>query len=518
MRPRLIGLVVIVLLAAAVVIWLRRTPKAPPPAPAKPVAAPAPAPVPEKDLLLDAVVQKGPGVRVIQLTAKEGGQFTLVLEDAQSRSSEGFGFGRARLEPAADRSQGVKLVEAVAHWLEQAPPPPGRTGELAPFPLSYVRLGAGDGWEGNKLLLEKGPRKTEVFFRLSADGKQARLVEKDEDYREDLLALLALALRDGSPPRRSPETDPLVASMEPLFGLFQPLAKGNRLRSPVAIDGGFLAAHETKQAGRRASELLLWKHPREAPRQVATSQGVLDGILPAPGGKLCVLAVVYPRSEFGLARNDPGELVVLDLGDGSMAKLVDGNAFFTGAVAPDGQHVAIAQAKVTQVYELASRKLVAGTPPALDLVPLRWNADGLVLQHLDFGAGKTGVNLYQWQPGQGEPRELPGPLPSPDGRYRLEATKEGLTISGPGGTRQVTATRPEDVEAFAPQHPDDDPRWLGPQHLLVTLDEPMALDLSTGKLHYLFPAAGMRVQASSPDGRILIARDDRGDSYWAERK
>ena len=517
MRARLAAVLVIVVLVAAGVIWLRRGPKPRPPAPPKPVAAPAPAPAPEVALLLDAVVEKGPGQRVIRLTAKEGGQATLVLEDPQTRSSDGFGFGRGRLEPAADQGKSAKFVEAVAGWLQQAAPP-GRAGELAPFPITYVRLGAGEGWEANKLFLEKGARKTELYFNLSADGRRARLLEKDEDYREDLVALLVTALRDGSPPRRSPQNDPLVASMEPLFGLFQPLARGNRLRSPVAFEGGFLAAHESKQGGRHTSELLLWKHPREAPRQVATSQGVFDGILPVPGGKLCVLAVAFPRSELGLARNDPGELVVLDLGDGSMAKLVDGNAFYTGAVSPDGRQVAIAQAKVTQVYELASRKLVASTAAGLDLVPVRWSADGLVLQHQDFGAGKTGGGLYQWQPGQGDPQERTGPLPSPDGRYRLEATKEGLTISGPGGTRQVTPSRPEEVEAFDPLHPEDDPRWLGPQQLLVTLDEPMALDLATGKLHYLFPAAGMRVQASSPDGRILIARDERGDSYWAERR
>src|SRR5204862_2053380 len=103
---------------------------------------------------------------------------------------------------------------------------------------------------------------------------------------------------------------------------------------------------------------------------------------------------------------------------------------------------------------------------------------------LDFAPGKPATR-YQWQPGQGEPREAPGPATSPDGRYKLEATKEGLTISGPGGTRQVTATRPEEADAFDPLHPEDDPRWLGSQYLVVTLDEPMALDLATGKLHYL---------------------------------
>ena len=82
----------------------------------------------------------------------------------------------------------------------------------------------------------------------------------------------------------------------------------------------------------------------------------------------------------------------------------------------------------------------------------------------------------------------------------------------------MTPARPEELGGLHSLHPEDDPRWLGPQYLLVKLDQPMALDLATGKLHYLFPASGMRVQASSPDGRLLVARDERGDSYWAERR
>jgi len=518
-RARLVGLLVIVLLLVGAVFWLRRTPPAPPPAPPKKPAAPAAVAVEDPALVLDAVVEKSPGQRVIRLTAKGGGQVTLVLEDPESRFSEGFGFGRARLEPAADRSKSAAFVETVARWLQQTPPPEGRTGELVPFPLSYSRLGAGDGWESNTLVLHKGARRPEVFFNLAADGRRARLMEKDDAYRVDLVRLLAMVLRDGSPPRRSPQNDPLVASVEPLFGLFQPLAKGNQLHSLVPFEGGFLAAHETRQGGRRTREVLLWKHPREAPRQVATSQGLFHEILPAPGGKRCVLVVGYPRSDFAIARNDPAELVVLELSDGSMTKVADVDVFgFSGTVSPDGRQVAITQSRVTQVYDLASRKLVASTASAMDLAPVLSSADGFVLQRRDLGGDKTAAARYHWQPGQGEPREVPGPIPSPDGRHRLEVSQEGLTISGPGGTRQVKATHPEDVAAFDPLRDEDNPRWLGPQHLLVALDEPMALDLTTGKLHYLFPAAGMRVQASSPDGRILIARDERGDSYWSERR
>src|SRR5687767_7216076 len=117
MRARLVGLVVIVLLVAGAVLWLRRKPPAPPPPAPKKVQAPAPVPVQDPALVLDAAVEKSLGQRVIRLTAKGGGQATLVLEDPQSSSSEGFGFGRARLEPPADPSQGATFLETAARWL-----------------------------------------------------------------------------------------------------------------------------------------------------------------------------------------------------------------------------------------------------------------------------------------------------------------------------------------------------------------------------------------------------------------
>jgi hypothetical protein len=50
----------------------------------------------------------------------------------------------------------------------------------------------------------------EVFFNYDPKGGQAEFAEKDEDYREEMIAYLATALRDGPLPERTPENDPTL--------------------------------------------------------------------------------------------------------------------------------------------------------------------------------------------------------------------------------------------------------------------------------------------------------------------
>jgi hypothetical protein len=517
MRVRLLAVLILVI-AGSFAVWRRVQQRRQRVGDLKDAQIPALMADESEALALATVIEKRPGERRIHLRSRKGGEATLVLE-ARSGSSSGFGFGRARLEPELDRSRGAALVNAVAGWLHRPPPAPGRTGALEPFPLTYVVLGDDDGWEAIKLFLERGERNAEVFLNLSSDQRHARLVEKDEDYRDDLLVLLALALRDGSPPRRSPQTDPLVASMQPLFGDFQPVADGERLRGLVGTARGFLAARELAPAARRNSEVLLWKHPRERPRRVARSEGVVNAIVAAPAGELCGLAVLFPSTEDGLSSRDPSEVDLLDPNTGLIGKLDAGSGFvFEGVFSPDGRQVALAHEKATRVYDVASRKLVASTPD-LDVAPRRWSPDGLRLRRLSYQSGAAEITLYRWRPGKGELQPIAAePLSSPDGRFRLEPTPQGLAIRGPGGTRTVAATLPEDLPAFHNLLGENDPRWIGPHHLAVVLDEPMALDLATGKLHYLFSAPGLRIEASSPDGRILVAADDHGNAFWAERR
>jgi hypothetical protein len=91
-------------------------------------------------------------------------------------------------------------------------------------------------------------------------------------------------------------------------------------------------------------------------------------------------------------------------------------------------------------------------------------------------------------------------------------------ITGPGGSKRVVASRPEDVEAFHAVGEVENQHWIGPQLVLIQLDEPMVVDLATGKLRYLFPAdGGLHFEVASRDGRTLIARDDQDNLLWAQR-
>ena len=71
-------------------------------------------------------------------------------------------------------------------------------------------------------------------------GSRARLLEKDPDYAANLAALIAMAIRDGIPPRRSMATDPHLASDEALFAEPRPLAVPGTFKEGLWSAHGFL--------------------------------------------------------------------------------------------------------------------------------------------------------------------------------------------------------------------------------------------------------------------------------------
>jgi hypothetical protein len=286
-----------------------------------------------------------------------------------------------------------------------------------------------------------------------------------------------------------------------------------------------LATRKLDRGGKRGSELLRWTDPREAPRVIAALDGVVNGLVPDPRGARVGLSIVYPKEAVTLSSDDPHAFAVLDLATGALTRLFAGVGFGFGdaaTFAPDGARVALADHGSTRVYDVASGRNLARSAAALELAPLRWEPAGLVLVHLQFAKpgsdAEPAVSRYRWQPGKGDPRPvtLPG-LRSPDGRYTLDTLADAVTITGPDGVQRLALSRPEDRAAFRALRDGESPRWLGPTQVVVTLDEPMALDLPTGKLHYLFPLRGLRWAACSPDGRLLVARDDDDRYVWAQR-
>jgi len=67
--------------------------------------------------------------------------------------------------------------------------------------------GTGEGWTATKWFPQTVGLEAEVFFNYNLQSQEGEFNEKDPDYRQDLIAILAIALRDGPRPERTPQTD-----------------------------------------------------------------------------------------------------------------------------------------------------------------------------------------------------------------------------------------------------------------------------------------------------------------------
>lgn len=111
---------------------------------------------------------------------------------------------------AADPKQGAAVLEELAKALKVPVPPPAKAAKPIK-PLAMVASSMGgelgrndDGsfsdsgtWRATKWTTERGDHAAEVFFNFSLKDKKAELSENDTDYNADVIADLALALRDG---------------------------------------------------------------------------------------------------------------------------------------------------------------------------------------------------------------------------------------------------------------------------------------------------------------------------------
>jgi len=152
----------------------------------------------ERALFLDAKWEPADGASVVRLSVR-GGQAWLVLCDAESDGTSTDGWSDAVIE-ARDRARRAAFVKAIAAWLDVPAPVPAPTpaAELAPFALRWSRVEEVDGVERLALRFEWKDRTAEVLLH-SRKGPMVKLAEKDPAMRADLVAILAVALRDGAP-------------------------------------------------------------------------------------------------------------------------------------------------------------------------------------------------------------------------------------------------------------------------------------------------------------------------------
>lgn len=444
-----------------------------------------------------------------------------------------FGFGRCSLT-APNRKDGTGFVRDVAQWLGvPVPPSPDEPNPLEPLECTYALLGtSGDSpWLVRKLFFELPDGPAEVYLRVVEDEGRAELIEKDPDYREPLVASLAVALRDGPTPRRTAATDPNLESDEPIFTKLEELAGAPSSHYLDWVGDEVVVASPTDEG----EELLHWADLETSPATIAKFQDTVMTVV-GNGRHRVALVIVEPQERHGVSSADPGRIVVVDLDSAAVETLIATNenvsvGMFASLVwSPDGSQLAVGvdtngdggpHKNFTVVYDVGANKEVARTEQSLDVDPSRWTSAGLELRTFDFVGDDIRVTAYRWQPGDADPLKLSpsdSGLWSPDGRSRLAVTESALRIETDGESPITFEPTRSDDRAHLERLAEDDPTWLDERHLLIESDEPLALSLDTGKLRRLFDNPKLMVAAIRADGKAVIAKDSDGKLFWAERR
>ena len=494
-------------------------------------------------LPLAITVERTGTERRIRLRAPASdGEAWLTLSDP---SGMGIAFGKGKLE-AKDRAKGAAFVAAVAAWLH-VPVPTPRAPEtpLEPLFLTYVRLAEADDAkpEAMKLFLEARGREGELFLDVWKGGSRAAFLEKDEGDREDVVQVLAMALRDGPSPPRTPASDPHLASAAPLLAPLAALPKGADTRA-FAWSGTTLLA--SSRQGEK-STILAWSDLAANPRELAAVDGGVESIVPFADGRMAVVTV-HPKSEDLLSSSDPRKVLLVSAAPASnVSVLYDaGESFELGFHAamvwsPDGTRVAIGGAvhagappfhTVTRIVDVATRAVVAESPAALDASPVKWTGATLELTATRYSsdAGEMRVR-YAWStPPLGAARDARVDAPqlidahdemaSPDGRYRMAWSAGSLRVTSSATSEPSVARTRTPAKTFTPTFDIDstslqssaegDARWIGGHGLVLESDGVMVLDLDSLTLRLLTTQRSVAFVIASPDGSRVVMATDMG--------
>ena len=182
-------------------------------------------------------------------------------------------WGEAMLAVNNDQD-GADFVAVFARAFHQ-PSPPSRKGKPPRFIKLHTSVGGvnlarapeggfrGHGnWTATKWFLQDEDTDAEVFFNYDPKGGKAEFAEKDEDYRAEMIAYLATALRDGPLPERTPENDPNLTLDGPR------VTDWKRIAAPDASckfspDSRSLAVSEFEDNGHSRIYLLNLTQPSE---------------------------------------------------------------------------------------------------------------------------------------------------------------------------------------------------------------------------------------------------------------
>jgi hypothetical protein len=382
------------------------------------------------------------------LTADPAATFGIGLPAFEKRGGDGIGgFGTMWLVPTTSDA-GARFVKAFATKFH-VEVPAGTPGALAPMQVELAILGhdvssgevgySGTGtWDATKCFFSSDDvDAAELFFNVSMSEKRGVWAEKDADYDADVARVLAIALRDGVPPPRTPANDPTLMATAPRLELGRPIASHRAMvigRSPARVvladtleDHSVLLALDPKTGA--TTELYRTRD--------RLSEGVCD-----EAAAHCLISETHGgRDRFTFSSDDPSRIVVLDGASATpLAVPGVGKSPSPHAISPDGRYAVInGELAATVIYD---RKTKHATAPEQshsfrDVIGWRGPAAALVeITSFDESDAKS-YGVWHLDTNKLEPlAEAPAErtaATSPDGSRTVEIRNDGTIVVTPKG-------------------------------------------------------------------------------------
>jgi hypothetical protein len=491
---------------------------------------------------------------------EEGGDWTFFDCRLVSSRSVGFTVGvRTKAEEGrqlqwgeatiavTSRDEGAKFVEAAGEAFMEEPPQECDPQPLQPWMFSTAVLGEnmnrdveggfygqGGDWSATKWFLERDDRSAEVYFNYNLKLKAGEFSEKDSDYREDFLAILAEMLRDGPRPERTPETDPNLTDVGPKFG--EPVLREPAARLFQFSPGGrFIAFAKRSSDGTTAIVAVPPDRPTQRMELDSRFQAIDRMAVLDPEVKQLLVLEVLPQEQGVISSNDPRRLWWVDRTTNEWRELNgpwDGKSFSLAEkpISSDGTLIAITEWRPRtdglpgnkSVIHLLDRQ--SGASKTIELEdqspePIGWIGSGLETRLVCLKCHRWEVDQPQeWfladpLTGGVSPAEHP-PLPedqskrrlSPDGSLAVSLEKSAsLSIDDVQTGVKRTFTFHEDDQRLVHEGVF---QWVSPRYLQLYLNRLAFLDVNTLKMSYpLAKDDESHGHTFSPDFKWVVFHD-----------
>ena len=446
-----------------------------------------------------------------------------------------------------DREAGIRFIELFGKVFAGKMPPVGKQAHV-PKPLSVNTAilgskmsredlggftGMKGGWTATKWFPSYDGHEGEVYFNYNLEKRQGEFSEKDADYADELMAILASALRDGPRPERTPENDPNLTRIGPAIG------KPRKLLSRLAANCSFspkarLVVYQDRTVIFALPVDKMDVVPFEiarfdnSPWDVRVLDEALDllvqeGISEQPGVKssadpMRIWWVAGNRKEKTLLRGPEKDL--------SLAE---------NPASPDHRYVALQQwndapggkgrMKILYILDRQSGKASQVESEGKDLSLVGWKT---------IEAGLRGVTISnRWQLDKKETSELylvdpsSGKLErqdtvdarldidnprSPDGERRVRVGNDDLIVTTLNGDKKSRFVFHEDDRRYLGPECIE---WVSPRYLKFNGPKLALIDVKTMKMCYPATNDGMNFSSHSytfsSDFRWVLYQGDTGD-------